>query len=105
VSEIRVELPQPRDRLDPRFRAVVERIFVEMTTGAGQQQQSTRVERFPGTGLGTILPRVSSNLLSGLMEAVAAPPYGGKADLPDIAAALCGWRSTISSPSPRRCRC
>src|SRR5499433_2749943 len=31
VSEIKVDLPQPRDRLDPRFRALIERVYVEMT--------------------------------------------------------------------------
>ena len=31
VSEITVDLPQPRDRLDPAFRELVERIYVEMT--------------------------------------------------------------------------
>jgi NitT/TauT family transport system ATP-binding protein len=31
---------------------------------------------------------VSSNLLAGLMEAVAAPPFNGKADLPEIASDL-----------------
>ena len=47
-----------------------------------------RTEFFPGLGIGTLLPRVSSNELSGLMEAVAAPPFGGKADLPKIASDL-----------------
>src|SRR5665213_4168020 len=32
TSEIKVDLPQPRARLDPAFRAVVERIYVEMTS-------------------------------------------------------------------------
>jgi NitT/TauT family transport system ATP-binding protein len=31
VSEIKVDLPQPRDRLDPAFQAVVERVYVAMT--------------------------------------------------------------------------
>jgi NitT/TauT family transport system ATP-binding protein len=31
------------------------------------------------------LPEVSPNLLAGLMEALAAPPFKGKADLPDLA--------------------
>src|SRR5919109_850761 len=31
VSEITVDLPQPRDRLDPSFREIVERIYTEMT--------------------------------------------------------------------------
>jgi NitT/TauT family transport system ATP-binding protein len=86
VTEIKVELPQPRDRNDPDFTALVERIYVEMTARRAERLQ--RHERFPGTGIGTILPRVSSNLLSGLAEAVAAAPYNGKADLPDIASDL-----------------
>jgi len=86
LKEIKVDLPQPRDRLDPGFRDVVERIYVEMT--ARPERAGMRAERFPGVGMGTILPRVSSNLLSGLLEAVAAAPYDGEADLPVIAAAL-----------------
>jgi NitT/TauT family transport system ATP-binding protein len=39
-------------------------------------------------GIGTILPRVSTNLLSGLIEEVAGPPYDGAADLPVIASSL-----------------
>jgi NitT/TauT family transport system ATP-binding protein len=35
-----------------------------------------------------VLPRVSSNLISGLLETVAGPPYHGKADLPLIASTL-----------------
>ena len=87
LSDIPVLLPQPRNRLDPSFRALVERIYVEMTTrtvGAA----NTRSELFPGLGIGTVLPRVSSNLLSGLMETVAAPPFNGTADLPKIASDL-----------------
>jgi NitT/TauT family transport system ATP-binding protein len=84
LSEIKVTLPQPRNRLDPSFRELVERIYVEMTARP-KGAASGRQERFPGLGIGSILPQVSSNLLSGLMEAVAAPPYNGKADLPEIA--------------------
>jgi NitT/TauT family transport system ATP-binding protein len=43
---------------------------------------------FPGSGIAMILPHVSTNLLAGLMEAVAAPPYNGHADLPPLAASL-----------------
>ena len=35
-----------------------------------------------------MLPRVSANLLSGLIETLAAPPFNGKADLPVIASEL-----------------
>lgn len=89
LSDIPVTLPQPRNRLDPSFRELVERIYVEMTAkplvGASD---SGRDERFPGLGIGSVLPHVSSNLLAGLMEALAAQPYNGKADLPEIASDL-----------------
>jgi NitT/TauT family transport system ATP-binding protein len=87
LSEIKVSLPQPRNRLDPSFRELVERIYVEMTarpTGSS----GGRHERFPGLGIGSVLPKVSTNLLQGLIEAVAAPPFNGKADLPEIASDL-----------------
>ena len=88
LREIKVDLPHPRARLDPAFRDLVERVYVEMTTKAVAAPGGRRAERFAGTGIGTILPAVSSTLLSGLLKAVAAPPYGGKADLPVIAASL-----------------
>jgi len=104
LSEIEVSLPQPRKRLDPAFRELVERIYVEMTArrpvrtaagGAGDTGDAggdaaagARTEFFPGTGIGTLLPRVSSNELSGLMEAIAAAPFNGRADLPQIASDL-----------------
>jgi NitT/TauT family transport system ATP-binding protein len=87
LSEIKVSLPQPRNRLDPSFRELVERIYVEMTARP-QGGPSARQERFPGLGIGSQLPQVSSNLLAGLMETVAAAPFNGKADLPDIASDL-----------------
>ena len=58
-----------------------------------QRQPGERADRrpsegFPGVGVGMALPRLSTNVLSGLMETLAGPPYGGRADLPDLAAAL-----------------
>src|SRR6202522_3540724 len=87
LTEIRVTLPQPRNRLDPTFRALVESIYVVMTTRLAGEAH-TRNERFPGLGIGTVLPHVSSNLLAGLMETVAGAPFYGTADLPKIASDL-----------------
>jgi NitT/TauT family transport system ATP-binding protein len=87
VTSIDVTIPRPRDRLDPAFAALVERIYVEMTAKPGRGAVA-RVERTPGAGIDTVLPRVSSNLMSGLMETVAAAPFNGKADLPEIASEL-----------------
>jgi NitT/TauT family transport system ATP-binding protein len=88
LSEIKVTLPQPRNRLDPSFRELVERIYVEMTARPAGAGPSGRQERFQGLGIGSVLPHVGSNIVSGLMEAVAAAPFNGKADLPEIASDL-----------------
>src|SRR5579859_6078251 len=86
ISEIAIDLPQPRHAQDVRFRALIERVYVEMTARPrGEQRAGPKTERFAGTGIGTILIHVSSNVLTGLLEAVAEPPYNGKADLPVIA--------------------
>ncbi|GKQ48306.1 AAA-associated domain-containing protein [Pseudomonas syringae] len=86
ISEIKVDLPQPRNRQDPIFRALVEEIYVLMTqdNDTGEIRQGV----FPGTGLGMVLPQVSTNALAGLIEAIHAPPYSLKADLPELASAL-----------------
>lgn len=86
AREISVDLTHPRDRDDPAFRALVDAIYVEMTARRVSKTQTTRQDRIPGTGILMQLPRVGSNLISGLIEAVAA--YDGKADLPVIASEL-----------------
>jgi NitT/TauT family transport system ATP-binding protein len=84
MLELKIDLPHPRDRQDPAFRALVERIYVAMTQRQAATSSQSRTERFPGTGISTILPRLSTNLISGMAEAVAQPPYSGRADLPEI---------------------
>jgi NitT/TauT family transport system ATP-binding protein len=85
VSEISVDLPQPRHAQDPRMRALIDRVYVEMTARPRGEVRTGPKERFPGTGIGTVLTHVSSNVLTGLIEEVSASPYNGKADLPVIA--------------------
>ncbi|MEZ2406487.1 NitT/TauT family transport system ATP-binding protein [Bosea sp. OAE752] len=85
IAELRVELPQPRNRLDPAFRALVDEIYARMTARPGVP---AREGFFPGTGIAMSLPRVSTNLMAGLIEAIAAEPYKGEADLPPLAAQL-----------------
>jgi len=89
VSEIPIDLPKPRHAIDPRFRAIIDRVYVEMTTRPGTDARpGARTERYQGAGIGTMLVHVSSNLLAGLMEAVSAAPYNGHADLPAISSDL-----------------
>jgi len=79
ISEIAVDLKQPRNRLDPRFRELVEKIYVAMTA------RTPTLNRLPAATINTALPRVSANLLAGLVETLAAAPYNGRADLPVLA--------------------
>ena len=86
VAELPVDLPRPRNRLDPKFRELVDDIYARMTEKPAGKPAREGV--FPGTGIAMVLPRVSPNVLAGLMEAVAADPYNGHADLPALAAGL-----------------
>jgi NitT/TauT family transport system ATP-binding protein len=83
INEIAVDLKQPRNRLDPRFRELVEKIYVAMT--ASTPTPIGISDRLPVATINTVLPRVSANLLAGLVETLAAPPYNGHADLPVLA--------------------
>ncbi|MGO4775237.1 AAA-associated domain-containing protein, partial [Lysobacter sp. 2RAB21] len=86
VDEIRVDLAQPRDRLDPVFRALVDAIYARMT--GSPSAVAPREGGGARAVLAAALPQVSSNLIAGLIEAVAAAPYRGRADLPALAAHL-----------------
>ncbi len=87
VAEIKVDLPRPRDRLDPPFRALVDDIYARMTA----KQVSSRPARdgvFPGTGIAMVLPHVSTNTLAGLIEEVDGTPFNGRASMADLADSL-----------------
>ncbi len=84
AAEIQVTLQHPRNRLDPEFRQLVDKIYALMTRRPTPTAPG-REAAFPGLGLGMALPDVSTNLLAGLMETVAGPPYKGRADLPALA--------------------
>jgi NitT/TauT family transport system ATP-binding protein len=86
VAEIKVDLPQPRDRLDPLFRALVDGIYARMT--ARSPATPVRDGLFPGTGIAMVLPRVSTNTLAGLIEEVDGTPFEGRASMAELADSL-----------------
>ena len=88
ASEIPVDLPHPRDRLEPEFRALVERIYALMTQRPVAAKPAAREAGGAAMGLGLALPLVSTNSLAGMLEEIAAPPYDGRADLPHLADSL-----------------
>jgi NitT/TauT family transport system ATP-binding protein len=84
AAEIEVTFPHPRNRLDTAFRQLVDDIYAKMTARAtsGPAGQTAKLQ------IGSRLPPVSTNMIAGLIETVAAAPYDGKADLPEIARTL-----------------
>lgn len=84
VAEIPVDIARPRDRLDPTFRRLVDNIYERMTRPAQAPVGGPQPVAATG-GVDMVLPRVSTNSIAGLIEAVAAAPYHGRADLPQLA--------------------
>ena len=87
VAEIKVDLPQPRDRLDPAFRALVDDIYARMTART-DINAPMRDGVFPGNGIAMVLPRVSTNSLAGLIEEVDGTPFDGRASMSELADSL-----------------
>ena len=81
AAEITVPLAQPRNRLDPEFRQLVEKIYALMT----QRPEPKLTGAEPSGGLDIALPEISPNLVAGMLEEIAGPPYNGQADLPHLA--------------------
>lgn len=86
MSEIPVDLRQPRNRADPAFQTLVEHIYAQMAGGANAG--SPRQGMFAGTDVGMVLPLISTNALAGLIEAVQDQPFDGQADLRELAMTL-----------------
>ncbi|BBS35930.1 AAA-associated domain-containing protein [Enterobacter sp. LM3] len=82
VAEIKVPFSHPRDRLDPDFRQLVDDVYARMTARPVSEHVRKTLKA------GTRLPQVSINLIAGLIETLAAAPYEGRADMPDIAHSL-----------------
>jgi len=81
-AEIVIDLPQPRIRTSPAFEDFVDRIYVEMTS---RRVERMRQQQAQSASIALPLTHVPPNQIAGLIEALSAAPYDGKADLPDIA--------------------
>jgi NitT/TauT family transport system ATP-binding protein len=85
AAEIPVPLKHPRQRVDEAFQKIVDEIYSVLTAHTAQSPRGQAPAR---PGLYQPLPNVSVNRIAGLAEAVASPPYGGSADLADVAQSL-----------------
>ncbi len=85
AADIPVMLPRPRDRLDQEFGNIVDEVYAVLTA---RTVASLGALKQTHEGVAQPLPRASVNRMSGLIEIVAAPPYGGQADLDTLASSL-----------------
>jgi len=85
IDEIHVSIPHPRNRLSPDFRSLVDSIYEKMISR--DIRPSSKDTVFPGTGIGMVLPHISTNILQGFMETLVTN-YNGQADLPKLARTL-----------------
>ena len=82
-GEVRVELPRPRDKKNPRFITLVDYIYTAMTNPrapVGELPMAEAAQRFP------MLPHARPGGISGLLEIVH--DRGGREDLPKLAESL-----------------
>src|SRR6516164_2685766 len=66
-SEIKIDLPQPRERTSTQFEDYVDRIYVEMTA---RRVERMRQQQTQGSAIEMPLHHVSPNQISGLIEAL-----------------------------------
>jgi len=86
-DELNITLAHPRNDIDPRFRSVVDRVYMSMTT----QRKSTSTEKEiaePTIDIGYRLPEASIAEITGLLETLNAPENHGRMDLPVVAEML-----------------
>ncbi|MFJ2366773.1 AAA-associated domain-containing protein [Pseudomonas sp. NPDC087697] len=84
VAQINVPFAHPRNRLDPTFRKMVDDIYALMTNRRSADAKTGKAE----LQLGSPLPEVSTNLMAGLISALAAEPYYGQDSLSNVAERL-----------------
>ena len=82
-SEIAVPLARPRDWGSPGFRQIVDQVYTQLTTAPGRDGGKRGAKPEP-IGIAYRLPAAPVQQLSGLVEAIAEPPYHGRADLPHL---------------------
>src|SRR3989338_1173834 len=83
-----VDLPHPRNDQDPQFREIVDEIYTLMTTPIGVHIPE-KAAKFKTIDISYRLPHVGVSVLTGFIEALAAPEYiNKKVELPKLAEAL-----------------
>ncbi len=82
-AEIPIAQPRPRAWESSEFRQTVDQVYTLLTTVPGRDAR--RGAKPETIGIGYRLPDASVQQLSGLVDNLAEPAFGGRADLPHLA--------------------
>jgi NitT/TauT family transport system ATP-binding protein len=85
-ADIPVPMARPRDHNTPTFRRIVDEVYTLLTTVPGREG-GKRGARPDPIDIAYRLPDASIQQLAGLLDALSAAPYEGRADLPHLAEA------------------
>ncbi|WP_374439182.1 ABC transporter ATP-binding protein [Pseudomonas panipatensis] len=81
-SELRIDLPRPRNADSPEVRALIDQVYELMT----QRPEQVVAKGAPlAVDLGYRLPDADIARMESVLELVAGEPFNGKADLPHLA--------------------
>ena len=87
AQEIKVDLPHPRNTLDPKYRELVSQVYSLMTTRE-EAIIPSKVKRYKTIDIGYRLPKVEISEMIGFIETLASPEYNYQGNLPQLAEEL-----------------
>ncbi|MDL5033514.1 nitrate/sulfonate/bicarbonate ABC transporter ATP-binding protein [Pelomonas sp. APW6] len=92
--QLAIQLPRPRHPDSAEVRALIDEVYALMTAGAGRPVRAgseaagaVSGEAARPASVTERLPQADVARMDGLLELLAAPPFRGRADLPQLAAA------------------
>ncbi|MES2025213.1 MAG: nitrate/sulfonate/bicarbonate ABC transporter ATP-binding protein [Pseudomonadota bacterium] len=80
-SEIKINLPRPRNVDSPEVRALIDEVYALMTMRTPQEATTGAALH---ANLSYRLPETDVAHIEGVLDLLAAPPFNGRADLPEL---------------------
>lgn len=85
VSEIKINLPRPRNQQDRKFKEIVDKIYSDMAASVSQTFTVLHGKKVKEHSITHNLINVSPNQLAAVTATLTTAPYKGAADLAEIA--------------------
>ncbi len=83
--QLAIQLPRPRNPDSADVRALIDEVYALMTAGAGRPVRAADEAVSEAAPLTERLPHADVARMDGLLELLAAEPFEGRADLPQLA--------------------